>query len=159
MPRRVDVVDGDLLEQPVDAIVNAWNRNFIPWWLLLPQGVSGAIKRRGGYAPFRELRRFGILKPGDAVVTTAGRLPFRAIIHVAGLTAFWTSSEKIVRDCVRNALSVAADRGFASVATPLIGAGTGGLSPDRVQQVVEEESKANAFAGDVVIVRWARPVQ
>jgi PadR family transcriptional regulator, regulatory protein PadR len=59
------VVGGDLLDQRVDAIVNAWNRNFIPWWLLLPQGVSGAIKRRGGYAPFRELRRFGILRHGD----------------------------------------------------------------------------------------------
>jgi hypothetical protein len=36
--------DGDLLDQPVDVTVNAWNRNIIPWWLLLPQGVSGAIK-------------------------------------------------------------------------------------------------------------------
>ncbi len=39
----VRIVEGDLLEQRVDAIVNAWNRNVIPWWLLLPQGVSGAI--------------------------------------------------------------------------------------------------------------------
>ena len=53
---RVTVVEGDLLEQPVDVIVNAWNRNVIPWWLLLPQGVSGAIKRRAGTAPFKELR-------------------------------------------------------------------------------------------------------
>jgi O-acetyl-ADP-ribose deacetylase (regulator of RNase III) len=50
---RVEHVDGDLLDQRVDAIVNAWNRNIIPWWLLLPQGVSGAIKRRAGTAPFR----------------------------------------------------------------------------------------------------------
>lgn len=42
------VVEGDLLDQDVDAVVNAWNRNIIPCWLLLPQGVSGAIKRRGG---------------------------------------------------------------------------------------------------------------
>ena len=42
------VVQGDLLDQNVDVIVNAWNRNFIPWWLLLPQGVSGAIKKRAG---------------------------------------------------------------------------------------------------------------
>jgi len=42
----VEVVHGDLLDQDVDAIVNAWNWNIIPWWLLLPQGVSGAIKRR-----------------------------------------------------------------------------------------------------------------
>ena len=43
-----DIVDGDLLSQPVDVIVNAWNRNIIPWWLLVPQGVSGAIKRKAG---------------------------------------------------------------------------------------------------------------
>lgn len=36
---------GDLLEQNVDVIVNTWNRNLFPWWLLLPQGVSGAIKK------------------------------------------------------------------------------------------------------------------
>lgn len=48
---------GDLLDQRVDAIVNPWNRNIIPWWLLLPQGVSGAIKARAGNAPFRELAR------------------------------------------------------------------------------------------------------
>ena len=43
----VDVVQGDLLDQDIDVIVNAWNRNIIPWWLLLPQGVSGAIKGGG----------------------------------------------------------------------------------------------------------------
>ena len=42
------ICDGDLLDQDVEVIVNAWNRNIIPWWLLLPQGVSGAIKRRAG---------------------------------------------------------------------------------------------------------------
>jgi O-acetyl-ADP-ribose deacetylase len=51
------VIDGDLLDQDDEVIVNAWNRNVIPWWLLLPQGVSGAIKRRDGFAPFRELRK------------------------------------------------------------------------------------------------------
>ena len=51
---QLQTVHGDLLDQNVDVIVNAWNRNIIPWWLLLPQGESGAIKKRGGYAPFRE---------------------------------------------------------------------------------------------------------
>ena len=55
----VRVCDGDLLDQDVEVIVNAWNRNIIPWRLLLPQGVSGAIKRRVGYEPFRELARHG----------------------------------------------------------------------------------------------------
>ena len=42
------LVEADLLDQPVDVIVNAWNQNIIPWWLLLPQGVSGVIKGRDG---------------------------------------------------------------------------------------------------------------
>ena len=78
-------VDGDLLDQDVDAIVNAWNRNIVPWWLLLPQGVSGAIKRRGGTAPFRELARMGLIPLGGAVITGPGDLPYRAILHVAGI--------------------------------------------------------------------------
>jgi O-acetyl-ADP-ribose deacetylase (regulator of RNase III) len=151
-----EVVSGDLLDQNVEAIVNAWNRNFIPWWLLLPQGVSGAIKKRGGYAPFRELRKFGVLSPGDAVVTGAGRLPFRGIIHVAGLNAFWRSSEEIVRKCVVNALNAASERGYASIAMPLVGAGTGGVSPGRVEQITVEEARAADYAGRVVVVRFQR---
>jgi hypothetical protein len=53
----VTLVEGDLLDRTVEVIVNAWNRNVIPWWLLFPQRVSGAIKKRDGTGPFRELRR------------------------------------------------------------------------------------------------------
>jgi O-acetyl-ADP-ribose deacetylase (regulator of RNase III) len=53
---KAKIVDGDLLDQPVEAIVNAWNRNIILWWLLIPQGVSRAIKKRAGVGPFREVR-------------------------------------------------------------------------------------------------------
>ena len=63
-----EVIQGDLLDQKADAIVNAWNRNIIPWWLLLPQGVSGAIKRRAGLEPFRQVGRHGPIPLGDAVL-------------------------------------------------------------------------------------------
>ncbi len=63
------IVEGDLLDQDVEVIVNPWNRNLIPWWLLLPQGVSGAIKRRGGTGPFRELGRMAMIPLGGAVET------------------------------------------------------------------------------------------
>jgi len=81
----IAVVVGDLLDQEVEVIVNAWNRNIIPWWLLLPQGVLGAIKRRAGKQPFREVAKFGPIPLGKAVMTSAGKLPFKAIIHVAGI--------------------------------------------------------------------------
>jgi O-acetyl-ADP-ribose deacetylase (regulator of RNase III) len=135
----VVVVQGDLLDQKVDVIVNAWNRNFIPWWLLLPQGVSGAIKRKGGIAPFREVARHGLLPLGGAVFTSAGRLPFKGIIHVAGINVFWRASERSVRDSVRNAVRVAEEQACRSIAFPLIGSGSGGLKPERVKAIMLDE--------------------
>jgi O-acetyl-ADP-ribose deacetylase (regulator of RNase III) len=149
----IQIVDGDLLDQDVEVIVNAWNRNVIPWWLLLPQGVSGAVKKRGGYGPFRELARHGPIPLGGAVMTGAGRLPFKAIIHVAGISLWWRSSERSIRDSVRNAVSLAASQGFRSIALPLIGAGTGGGSCERVIAIIEDELGECEFDGVVRIVR------
>ena len=148
------VIDGDLHDQDVDVIVNAWNRNIIPWWLLLPQGVSGAIKRRAGYAPFRELGRRGPIPLGGAVETSAGRLPFRAIIHVAGISMFWRSSEPAIRGCVRNALAIARQRGYRSIAFPVIGAGTGGFSPERALDLMQDEARQIDYDGEVRLVRF-----
>lgn len=152
----VSLVDGDLLDQDVDVIVNAWNRNIIPWWLLLPQGVSGAIKRRAGLQPFYELGRFGPIPLGHAVATSAGRLPFKAIIHVAGINMFWRSSEQSVRDSVRNAIQLASERGYRSIAIPLIGAGSGGGNADKVAAFIQDELTRCQFDGEVRIVRFAK---
>jgi O-acetyl-ADP-ribose deacetylase (regulator of RNase III) len=154
----LEVCYGDLLDQDVEVIVNAWNRNIIPWWLLLPQGVSGAIKRRAGYHPFRELARHGAIPLGGAVQTSAGRLPFRAIIHVAGINLFWRSSERAIRGCVRSALGIAREKGYRSIAFPLIGAGTGGFQPERALAIMQDEAGRNEYDGDVWIVRF-RPSQ
>jgi len=154
MPLRV--VDGDLLNQPVDVIVNPWNRNIIPWWLLLPQGVSGAIKRRGGLEPFREVAKAGPIPLGGAVATNAGHLPFKAIIHVAGISLFWRASRKSIQDSTRNALHTAAELGASSVAMPLIGAGIGGASPATVEAWMAHAVAESAFPGEVVIVRYRR---
>lgn len=151
---RIRIVKGDLLDQKVDAIVNPWNRNLIPWWLLLPQGVSGAIKKRAGYRPFVELRHSGVLPLGGASVTSAGRLPFKAIIHVAGIGHNWRSSGRSVRDSVRSALNEAKTREFRSVAIPLIGAGTGGGSENDIQRIIEEECDHSDYDGEIVIVRY-----
>lgn len=148
------VVEGDLLDQDVEVIVNPWNRNFIPWWLLLPQGVSGAIKRRGGTGPFRELGRMGRIPLGGAVETGPGRLPFKAIIHVAGINSFWRSSERSVRDSVRNALAVARRRGYRSVAFPLIGAGSGGGNVDRVREWMCDELEKADYDGEARLVLY-----
>ena len=135
----VTVVDGDLLDQDVDVIVNAWNRNIIPWWLLLPQGVSGAIKKRGGTGPFKELAKHGPMAPGTAVLTSAGKLPFKGIIHVAGINMLWRASEKSIRDSVTNAMKIAAEQKFHSIAFPLIGAGSGGFNQEKAKAIMLDE--------------------
>jgi O-acetyl-ADP-ribose deacetylase (regulator of RNase III) len=150
------IVEGDLLEQRVDAIVNAWNRNIIPWWLLLPQGVSGAIKKQGGLEPFRELARVGPMPLGSAVVTSAGRLPYRGIIHVAGINMLWRSSERAIRDSVTNALARAREHGFGSVAFPIIGAGSGGFDEERALGVMLSTLEASDAELDVTVVRYRR---
>jgi O-acetyl-ADP-ribose deacetylase (regulator of RNase III) len=151
----VIVVQGDLLDQDVDCIVNAWNRNIIPWWLLLPQGVSGAVKKRGGYEPFRELAKKGRIPLGGAVLTGAGRLPFKAIIHVAGISMLWRSSERSIRSSVRNAIDLAKRHGFRSIALPLIGAGTGGGRAEKVLEFMRSELSRLDFEGEVRIVQYA----
>ncbi|MFL5348427.1 MAG: macro domain-containing protein [Hyalangium sp.] len=152
----VRVVEGDLLDQRVEAIVNAWNRNIIPWWLLLPQGVSGAIKRRAGYQPFRELARVGPMPLGTAVVTSAGRLPYKGIIHVAGINMLWRASERSIRDAVVNALARAREHAFQSLAFPIIGAGSGSFDEARALEVMGAALEAGAGELDVTVVRYRR---
>ncbi len=150
------VVDGDLLQQEVEVVVNAWNRNVIPWWLLVPQGVSGAIKKHAGLQPFRELGRTGIMPLGSAVETSAGNLPYKAIIHVAGINLLWRSSEWSVRESVRNAMALAKIRNYKSIAFPLVGAGSGGNKAARVQEWMVHELSNIAFDGEVRIVRYKK---
>ncbi len=152
----VSIIEGDLLDQPVEAIVNAWNRNIIPWWLLLPQGVSGAIKRRGGTGPFREVAKAGPMPLGSAVVTSAGRLPFKAIIHVVGINMLWRASERSIQDSVRNALAKAREQGFRSVAFPVIGAGSGSFNEARALELMRQVLDVEAGALDVSVVRFKR---
>lgn len=148
------MVDGDLLAQPVDAIVNAYNRNIIPWWLLIPQGVSGAIRKRAGTGPFKELARHGPIPLGQAVLTSAGKLPFEGIIHVAGIDMTWRASERSIRDSTKSAVRVAKEAGFESVALPLIGAGTGGRRPEQVIAWMREALQEVDYDGRVVLVRF-----
>jgi O-acetyl-ADP-ribose deacetylase len=153
----VTIIQGDLLDQDVDVIVNAWNRNIIPWWLLLPQGVSGAIKKRSGTGPFKELRKHGPIPLGGAVLTSAGRLPFKGIIHVAGINMLWQASERSIRDSVRNALALANEMKFQSVALPLIGAGSGGFNQKRAQSIMLDELQQleSALEATIVVFRKA----
>jgi O-acetyl-ADP-ribose deacetylase len=116
---------GDITEQAVDAIVNAANSS-----LFGGGGVDGAIHRRGGpeiLAACRQLRAGtlrGGLPPGEAVPTTAGRLPAHWVIHTVG-PVYSTSMDRTptLRSCYRESLRVADELGADTVAFPLISAG------------------------------------
>lgn len=152
----VRVVEGDLLDQPTEGIVNAWNRNIIPWWLLLPQGVSGAIKKRGGLKPFFEIGKTGPLPLGRARSTSAGKLPYKAIIHVAGINMLWQASPRSIQDSVRHAMAEAERLGLTSLAFPVIGAGSGSFNPEKAEKLMMEAFEGLDSPVEVVLVRFKK---
>ena len=118
-------VQGDITEQEADAIVNAANHS-----LLGGGGVDGAIHRRGGQEILAECRRLREtrfsdgLPTGEAVATTAGRLPARWVIHTVGPTYAKTKDKShLLAACYRNSLAVADELGAATVAFPAISTG------------------------------------
>lgn len=150
------IVNGNLLDQKVDVIVNSWNRNFIPWWLLLPQGVSGAIKKNGNTSPFKEIAQQGSIPLGEARLTSAGNLPFKGIIHVAGINMIWCATQYSVRQSVINAINLANQHGFESLAFPLIGAGSGNRSASWSLDIMEDTLKSIESHCSVTIVKFQK---
>ncbi len=148
------IVHGNIIDQDVEVIVNPWNRNIIPWWLLLPQGVSKAIKYKGGYAPFKEIAKCGPIELGGARLTTAGRLPFKAIIHVAGINMLWVATRHSVTNSVINAMQLVSEHNFSSVAFPLIGSGSGNRGKKFSLKVMIETFQGIKTSAEVFIVHY-----
>ena len=90
------------------------------------------------------------------MITSAGRLPFKGIIHVAGISMWWRSSEYSVRESCRNAIRIAREHGFGSIAFPLIGAGTGGSSIEKVEKLMTDQLGMEEYTGKIVVVRFKR---
>ena len=125
---------GDITELEVDAIVNAANSD-----LWMGGGVAGAIKAKGGSEIEEEALSLGPIKPGEAVMTTGGKLPAKYVIHCAGMPPGGNATFWNVRSSVSTALDIASEHGLEEIAVPAIGAGIGGLSE-------EESAKAIADA-------------
>ncbi|MDI1460104.1 O-acetyl-ADP-ribose deacetylase [Catellatospora sp. KI3] len=121
----ITLVQGDITAQQVDAIVNAANSS-----LLGGGGVDGAIHRKGGPEILAECRALRAAKygrglgTGQAVATTAGRLPARWVVHTVGPVYSPTENRaELLRDCYRNSLRIAGELGARTVAFPLISSG------------------------------------
>mgnify|MGYP000924511297 FL=1 len=122
--KRINVIQGDITEIPSDTIVNAANTS-----LLGGGGVDGAIHRAGGAAILEDCMairaRQGGCKVGEAVITTAGKLPARHVIHTVG--PVWNGGgngeEQLLSHAYTNSLDLALKHGLKSVSFPNISTG------------------------------------
>ncbi|MCE4628062.1 MAG: macro domain-containing protein [Desulfurococcales archaeon] len=122
------VAEGDITRFVVDAIVNAANS-----LMIMGGGVAGAIKRRGGDEIEREAMKHAPVPVGRAVVTGAGRLPAKRVIHAPTMErpAMRIPLENAVK-ATRAALEAAERECLETIAFPAMGAGVGGLSVEEV---------------------------
>jgi len=150
---KVTVVEGDITEQDVDAVVNAANNR-----MRGGSGVDGAIHRAGGPAVLADcVERFPQgLATGDAGWTTAGEMRARWVIHVVGPDRTRGQADRsLLTSCYRRALEVADELGARSVAFPLVSAGVYGWPKDdaiaaplevfRTADTAVEEARLVAF--------------
>jgi O-acetyl-ADP-ribose deacetylase (regulator of RNase III) len=116
------VVRGNLLEEPVDAIVNAANGH-----LAHGGGVAGIISRAAGSALQEESDRIvatrGPLATGSAVVTTAGKLPFKGVIHAVGPRQGEGDEESKLVQALSAAFALASQKGWTAVSFPAVSSG------------------------------------
>ncbi len=155
----VRIVVGDITQQSVDAIVNAANSS-----LMGGGGVDGAIHRAGGSAIIeacREIRRTQYpdgLPTGEAVITTAGNLPARYVIHTVGPVYGQHSGNEaaLLASCYRNSLQLAAGHSLSSIAFPAISTGVYGYPAAEAAAVasaaVEEFLSSDKTVRDVRLV-------
>lgn len=136
---RIEGQKGDITKLKVDAIVNAANTS-----LLGGGGVDGAIHRAGGKTILDECRKIiarqGGCKVGEAVITTAGNLPSRFVIHTVG--PVWNGGVKneeiLLSNCYKNSIRLAINNGCRSIAFPNISTGIYRYPKDKAAAIAVE---------------------
>ena len=131
------LVSADITERDVDAIVNAANSR-----LQHGGGVAGAIVRKGGHVIQEESDRIGYAAVGSAVITTAGRLKARHVIHVVGARMGEGDGRDKLRRAMNSVLKLATENGLTSISVPAISAGIFGFPKDRCAKILVGETVA-----------------
>lgn len=127
----LELVQGDLIDQTTDAIVNAANAA-----LQLGGGVAGAIRRRGGPAIQEECNRIGGTHVGGAVITTGGNLPAKYVIHAVGPIYGDDHEDEKLKDATLGSLKLADKNRLKSIAFPAISTGIFGFPKDRCATIM-----------------------
>jgi len=131
---QLDIVEGDITEQGVDAVVNAANED-----LQLGSGVAGAIRDKGGPSIQEECDRIGHAPVGTAVMTGAGNLDAKQVIHAVGPRMGEGDEDRKLSSAVRASLALADRYGLRSIALPAISTGNFGFPMDRAARIMLTE--------------------
>ncbi len=130
---RIVIISGDLVQQEVDAIVNAANNE-----LQLGGGVAGAIRRAGGPAIQDECDAHGAINVGEAAITGAGRLHARYVIHAASMSLGARTTKDSLKSSMRNAFALASEHEVTTIAIPAVGTGIAGFPIDECARVMAD---------------------
>lgn len=130
------VIKGDITKRNVDVIVNVANS-----YLQHGGGVAAAIVKKGGPIIQQESNKIGYVPVGGAVMTSAGNLHCKAVIHTVGPRMGEGNEDYKLKQAIDNVLHLASKNGFTTISIPAISSGIFGLPKDRCAKILIEHSK------------------
>ena len=133
--RVLKLVEGDITERNVDAIVNPANS-----YLQHGGGVAGAIVRKGGNTIQEESNKIGFVKVGSSVITSSGLLSCKAIVHTGGPRMGEGNEDQKLSKAINSCLEVGLQKGFKSISIPAISSGIFGFPKDRCAKILVNET-------------------